>query len=107
IEVIRPGKYQVAMLYTALPANLGSEVRVGVGNQSVKQVVSEAFTPQISINHDRVGGRPEALDQTWARMTIGTLNLSSGKQKITLDAAKIVGGMVGECKGLVINWVGE
>ncbi|MCB0853062.1 MAG: arylsulfatase [Bacteroidetes bacterium] len=107
IEVIRPGKYQVAMLYTALPANLGSEVRVTVGEQSVRKVVSEAFIPQISSNLDRIKGRPEALDQTWARMNIGTLDISPGKQKIVLDATKIVGGMVGECKGLVITWMGK
>ena len=107
IEVVRPGNYEIIIQYTAAEANLGSEIQASIGNQAIKTTINKAFTPVISENLDRVVGRSEALDQTWAFLSIGQINLEPGNTKVSLNAPKIVGDQVGECKGLVINWVGE
>ena len=107
IEVVRPGRYEVLIQYTASEANLGSEVQVVLENQTIKNSINKAFTPVISENLDRVAGRLEALDQTWAYLSIGQVNLEPGNTKVSLSAPKIVGEQVGECKGLIINWLGN
>ncbi|MDX2245713.1 MAG: arylsulfatase [Bacteroidia bacterium] len=104
IEVIRPGNYRVSVLYTCKAEGVGSQLEVSVGGQKLTGEITEAFTPEISQNRDRVPHRVEALDQTWAEISLGTLALEPWSGKLILRSPTIVGEGVGEIKAVVVRY---
>lgn len=105
IEVIRPGRYSISVLYTTKPENTGSVLSVEVDGQKVEGEITRAFEPEISENYDRVPGRPEALDQTWAELELGVVNLDPMSGELILKATRIPGNEVGEIKGVVVRFL--
>lgn len=104
IEVIRPGNYRVSVLYTCKAEGVGTQLEVQVGGQKVSGKIAEAFTPEISENRDRVPHRVEALDQSWAEISLGTVALEPWSGKLVLRSPAIVGEGVGEIKGVVVRY---
>ncbi|MEL6590353.1 MAG: arylsulfatase [Bacteroidota bacterium] len=104
VDAVEDGSYAFSLLYTCSAERLGSKLALQVGEQSLQEEITEAFTPTISPNYDRVKGvRAEALEQTWAEMPLGRLDLSAGKHAVVLKAASIAGDEVGEIKGLIVR----
>ncbi|MEL7531388.1 MAG: arylsulfatase [Bacteroidota bacterium] len=98
------GTYDFSILYTCPAERLGSELQLAVGEQTLTSSIREAFIPTILPNYDRVAGvRAEALEQSWAELPMGSLELAAGKQSVRLQALKIAGDEVGEIKGVIVR----
>ena len=102
IEVAEPGAYEVAIHYCTPQQNVGSEIRVEIGEQSVSGVINTAHDPDPLPSPDRFK-RPEVYEKVWRRQPIGTLKLSSGRAELVLRASKIVGGQMPQIKSVELR----
>ncbi|MFK7926197.1 MAG: arylsulfatase [Bacteroidia bacterium] len=98
------GTYAFSVLYTCPAERLGSDLQLTVGNQSLDASIAETFIPTILPNYDRVAGvRAEALEQSWAELSMGNLELQAGKQSVRLQALSIGTDEIGEIKGVIVR----
>jgi arylsulfatase A len=104
IDVARPGRYEVTLLYTCPKADVGSTIKVKAAGRTVEGVVRDAHDPSPLPSPDRVP-RSEVYEKTWARLKVGALELPKGPTKLTVQALTKPGRQVGELKGVQIKWV--
>jgi hypothetical protein len=99
LDVTGAGRYEVTLLYTCAPADIGSRVRVEVGGQSVEGVIKQAHDPSPLPSPDREP-RPEVYEKVWAELPLGQLNLNAGRTRLTVSALSVAGKNVAELKAV-------
>lgn len=102
IEVVEPGEYEVAISYCSPQQNVGSKVRVEVGEKSVSGVIDVAHDPAPIPSPDRFE-RPEVYEKVWRRQSLGTLNLERGRTVLKLRSEEIVGGTMPQIKSVELR----
>lgn len=104
IVAAESGTYAFSILYTCPAERLGSDLRLTIGTKGLEASIEKAFIPTILPNYDRVAGvRAEALEQSWAELPMGSLELKAGKQSVRLQAQSIEADEVGEIKGVIVR----
>ena len=81
VQVVRPGRYEASLLYTAPPAGVGSRVRVEAGGATVTAPISRAVAhlPVARPDRDPKAGR---FVKEFATMPVGILRLERGRTRL-------------------------
>lgn len=94
-------RFIVEMVYTCPAENVGSEIQVSVANQRIRKNITKAFDPPMIPNRDRVP-RKEVDEKTWEKLTIGSILIPKGKNKIVISAPKIRHKEAAEIKSIIL-----
>lgn len=99
IDVEEAADFEIQMVYACQEEELGSTIRLSIGNQSLTKEIEVSYKGETLPSPDRVP-RGEVYERKWGIMEMGKLYLESGRQTITLSATKIIGAQVAELKSL-------
>ncbi|MFQ6034269.1 MAG: arylsulfatase [Sedimentisphaerales bacterium] len=102
VEVVRPGRFEVTLMYTCPQQNLGAKVRVEIGGKSLEGVVSRAHDPEPIPSPDRVP-RGEVYEKIWAPLTLGAIELTRGRTKLVVKAVQIPGSRAFDLKAVQLR----
>lgn len=102
LNVIDPGDYEVWLDYTADPEQTGAKLNLIFPSGKLESSLSEAFQPALIPSPDRVP-RKEAPEQTWNRISLGTVNLQNGPQRLQLSANAISKAGLGDIYGIRLS----
>lgn len=101
IEAADAGRYEAILHYACPAADVGAEVRLGVGDSSWKGTVSVAHDPPARGNeNDRVPRRGESLVKDFKTMSLGVVSLPAGKGTLELSATRIPGSQAAEIRAV-------
>lgn len=103
IRVVESGKFEFQIQYNTEPTNIGSEICLMVGNQSVRHQITKPFYSTIHPYHDRLVREVEAFEKDWGYQILGNLNLQEGKYHLKLFALHVASREVGEVKGVIVK----
>ncbi|MCA9064529.1 MAG: sulfatase-like hydrolase/transferase [Planctomycetaceae bacterium] len=91
VDVQAEGEYDVELHYTCAAADVGSVVRLSVGDASVTAKIEEPVeSPLIGAVEDRTE-RTESYVKDFGTMSMGTIRLTKGTTLMTLQALEIPG----------------
>jgi len=102
VDVVRSGSYEVVLMYVCPAADLGSRLRVEIGNQVAEAQVEVAHDPEPIPSPDRVP-RGEVYEKVWAPLKMGTLALEKGRTQLRVRALSREGGEVIDLKSVVLR----
>ncbi|WP_083631130.1 arylsulfatase [Labilibacter marinus] len=100
IEVIDSGEYELEIYYALAPEDVGTNLQIQIGEQSVEFAIDIPFEHEAFKNYDRVVREQEAPETNWNRLNVGKLNLTTGKYKVQVHALEIKGSKTIELKEL-------
>ena len=104
VDVKTAGAYQVQLYYTAPKESVGSEVSIISGNAKQSFTIKEANEPPLTgKENDRVPRKGESYVKNFQPLDAGTIELSEGRQTLTLQATKITGRQVMDVRLLVLS----
>jgi arylsulfatase A len=106
VDVVRAGRFEVALLYGCSEADIGSRIRVEVGGQSLEGVVTPAHVPEVLNSPDRVP-RKEVYERTWVPLRMGILEIPAGRTTVRIRAVNRTGSEVMELKAVILQAVTE
>jgi len=104
IEVNQPGTYEVVLYYTCPPENVGAKIEAKLLGQSTSLVIKQAHDPEAygpeRDRHDR-GSESDVKD--FRPISMGTLDLPKGRDRLTLSALEIPGEGAIEVRYIWLN----
>jgi len=108
IEVVRPGRYQVTLMYSCPASDIGSRLRVQIGPSSIEGVVGKAHDPAPIHGPNRVAAI-EVPEKVWAPLALGCVELPKGRMRLSVKALAVAGRKVMDLKAVHlrrVDWVG-
>lgn len=99
IDVRRPGRYRVAVMYTSTPAQVGTALTVSVGEAVVQGTIDQAHDPPYAFSPDRIY-RKEVFEKDWAPLTLGTVTLPSGRAQVAVRVTALPAGFAPDLKAV-------
>jgi len=99
LDVVRPGRHEVTLLYNCAAEDVGARVRVQVGGAPLEGVVDKAFSEPPLPSPDRVP-RGEVFERRWAELTLGVVALPAGRTQLDVRALSRPGRSVMELKAV-------
>ena len=94
IEVVEEGDFHAKLYYTCPKEDVGSEVKLTIGNSSVKVKISEAFDPPLrGMENDRVL-RDESYVKDWKTLELGIIHIKKGPTILKIKALEMPGQSV-------------
>ena len=102
VEVVRPGRFEVTLMYICAKENVGVKVRAEIGGAGIEGVVSKAHDPEPIPSPDRVP-RGEVYEKVWAPLKLGTVELSKGRTTLAVRALKIPGRQALDLKAVQLR----
>ena len=102
LDIVKQGVYEVTLMYVCSPEDVGSRVRVEVGDRHVDGIVSEAHDPDPIPSPDYVP-RGEVYEKVWAPLTLGSLELPQGRTRLKVRALDLEGQEVMELKSVILR----
>jgi hypothetical protein len=103
IRVVRSGEFEFQLQYNTEPSNIGSEIRLSIGEQSIRHQLVHPFFSDVHPHHDRLVRVVEAFEKDWGLESLGKLKLEKGDYHLKLFAPHVVVGEVAEVKGLIVK----
>lgn len=101
VESILNQRFIVEVVYTCPAENVGSEIQVSVANQRIRKNITKAFDPPMMLSPDRVP-RKEVDEKMWEKLTIGSILIPKGENKIVISAPKIRHKEAAEIKSIIL-----
>ena len=101
VEVVAGGRYEISIRYTCEPAAVGTRLRVETGGAHIDGSLEKAHNPEPRQRPTRFPKK--RFIQTFATQPLGTIDLKSGRQRITLRALNKPGERVCDVKCLVFH----
>ncbi|MBM3859317.1 MAG: arylsulfatase [Verrucomicrobia bacterium] len=98
IEVVAAGRYDIELAFACPKEDAGSKVRVTVGNNTLEAVVPAAVAKEIPLPHRDAIGRERYRNRDWATLKLGTVHLSKGSAKLTVEILSKPGAAVMDFK---------
>ena len=90
IDVVRPGRYEIAIRYTCPPSDVGSRMLFCIGDVKQKFVIDKAAEIKEITFPDRYP-RWEVNDREWLTQRIDQFELKQGRMRLELRALQIAG----------------
>jgi len=106
LKVVRPGRFEVALLYICPTENLGAKLRVEIGGKMLTGTVEKEHNPDPIPSPDRVP-RGEVYEKVWAPLVLGTVDLDAGETRFVLRALEIPGRQACDIKAVRLVSVRE
>lgn len=104
VDVVRGGRYEITLLYTCPPENVGAKLSVEVGGGSIEGVVKNAHDPDPIPSPDRVQ-RIEVYEKVWASLKLGEIEIQQGRTRLTVKALTKPGLAVMDLKAVRVRRV--
>jgi len=104
VDVVRPGRYEITLMYVCAAENVGVKVRVEIGGRSIEGVVSKAHNPAPIPSPDRVR-RGEVYEKVWAPLKLGAVDLAKGRTKLVVRALEIPGKQAFDLKAVKVRLI--
>lgn len=102
LDVVRPGRYEVTIRYTAGADAVGARLRAEAGGEAAEGVVTVPHDPAPVPSPDRVP-RKEVYEKVWKSHTLGVLDLAAGRTQLRLRAAALPGGRAPDVKSVLLT----
>lgn len=103
VDVLGSGKYEVEMYYACPTENVGSTIRLSLGDESLTAKITKPNdSPLIGADEDHFK-RAEGYVRNWIPMKLGTMLLSPGRSKLTLKATDVPGKQVCDMRLLMFR----
>jgi len=102
VEVATPGLYNVEIYYTCPAADVGSAIELSLLGQTCNATVDEAFDPPLIDDMDRVQRGGESYVKDFRPLSLGTMDLPSGRSTLTLKATEIPGATVADVRAVML-----
>ena len=104
LDVWSAGTYEVTLLYSCGPEDVGARVRVEAGGQAAEQRIDRPFDTGLIPRPDRAAATAWQLRE-FARLKLGTLALAQGPTRLVLSAREVPGAKVCDLDGLELRRV--
>lgn len=104
IENVRPGKFEVSLLYTCPQKDIGASICIGIGDLLLDATIATAYDPEPLPSPDRVK-RDLIYEKVWKPMVIDTIPLAAGMASVSVRATAIPGDQAMEFRGLLLRRV--
>ncbi|MGC1273237.1 MAG: sulfatase-like hydrolase/transferase, partial [Planctomycetaceae bacterium] len=101
VEVTTAGRYEIVLRYCCPAENVGSMIRVEIGDATVRSTFTKAHAPPPITGPDRFP-RPEVPEKEWKRLSLGTVALDEGRAELTLRTERITGGRMPQIKAVEV-----
>lgn len=102
LDVLRPGRYEVSLMYSCPQADVGSKIQIEIGAHHVAATISRAHDPQPpesqSDGTHKVATSGPVWIKVWAPLTFPPVTLEKGPAKLIVRALEIPGGQAWELK---------
>jgi hypothetical protein len=96
-----PGRYEAILHYTCPKADVGSVVELSLGKAKWSGTIAEVNDPPLrGKEHDRVPRTAESYVKDFRPLSLGVVELPSGKATQTLRATKVVGSQVADVRAV-------
>ena len=105
IEVTQGGNYEVEIALGCPSADAGSRIRVSAGQASVEVAVPTAPAHEIELPHRDEAGKTRYRNREWATLKAGTLQLSKGPARLTIEPLAMPGTQVMELKQIQLHQI--
>ncbi len=102
IEVVRPGRYEITLMYICPKQDVGAKLRVEIGGKTLEGVIGKAHNPDHIHSPDRVA-RIEVFEKVWAPLKLGTVTLQKGRTRFCVKALTKPGRIVMDLKAVHIS----
>ena len=97
IEVGKQGKYLATLLYTCAAKDVGSQVKLSLGENQVTAKIVEAHDPELrGQENDRVVRKGESYVKQFRPLELGVLELDKGRGRLSLKATAVAGKSVAD-----------
>jgi arylsulfatase A len=96
LEVAQAGRYEVTLLYSCPPKDIGSTIRAEAGGQSVKATLTQPFDTGVIERPERVEAQLYRWMREFAPLKMGVVRLGAGRTRLSLQATKVAGEKVAE-----------
>ncbi|MCP5112679.1 MAG: sulfatase-like hydrolase/transferase, partial [bacterium] len=109
VDVLRPGRYEVTLMYSVPRADTGATIQIELGAHRVRAKLSRAHDPQPPKPSDRdrqvVRTSGPVWEPTWAPLTFDPIHLPKGPARLAVRAIEIPGSQAFEMKEAHVRWV--
>ena len=99
IDLVRPARFEVSLLYCCPAGDVGSKVRLEAAGQAVDGAITQAHDPAPLPSRDRVP-RKEVYEKPWATLALGAMELPKGRTQLLVRALSVPGRQVCELKAV-------
>jgi hypothetical protein len=106
VDVAEAGAYAATLHYAAPEGAVGSILRLQSPRSFAEATVTEAFDPPLIESPD-YAPRAESYLKPFTPLELGTIELSAGRQTLSLRATKQVGEMLPEFRQLELKRIAE
>lgn len=101
IDVLRPGRYAITLMYSCAQADIGSRIQIEIGTQRAEATVTQAHDPLV-LDKKRISTSGPVELKKWAPLKFEPLDLDAGRTTIITRARSIAGKQAMELKELHI-----
>lgn len=106
VEVLTAGNFEVEMHYACPASDVGTEIKLCLGDACLTTTLSEPATPQaVGAQHDRVARTTQSFVKDFKPISLGVVQLAAGRNQLELTASKPDGDMDLEMRLLMFRRV--
>ena len=99
LKVIKAGEHEVQLKYACAKADIGSQLRVEVGGESLTTKIANSFSGPMLPSADRIH-RKEVYEREWGTIIVGDVRLKKGLTQLKVRALEILGSEALELKAV-------
>jgi hypothetical protein len=108
VEVNTAGRYEAIIHYTCPKADVGSAVELTIGKSKWSGTIADAHDPPLrGKEHDRVSRGGESYVKDFRPLSLGVVELPTGKATLTLRATKVTGKQIDDVRAVELVLVKE
>ncbi|MBD3267990.1 sulfatase-like hydrolase/transferase, partial [bacterium] len=102
VNIVEEGNYNIELMYSCPKEDVGSKIRVEIGEAHVDGTVNMPHEPPFLPSPDRVP-RKEVYEKEWRTLKLGTTHLKKGKTQLKVKALTKPGNQVMELKAVKVE----
>jgi len=99
LKVVKGGEYEVQLKYACAKPDIGSQLRVEVGGESLSVTITKSFSGPMLPSADRIH-RKEVYEREWGTIIVGDVRLKKGLTQLKVRALEIPGNEALELKAV-------
>jgi arylsulfatase A len=100
IDVMNSGEYDVELAFGCPVEDAGSSVSISVGDSRLQTVIPAAPAAEIPLPHRDEKGKSRYRNRQWSSLELGTVTLSKGPAKLTIEPLDLRGKQIMDFKHL-------
>jgi arylsulfatase A len=102
VDIVEDGFYEISLKYTCPATDIGSRIRIEIGQSILEGRITKAYDPPVKPSPDRVP-RKEVYEKSWAYLNLGALFLKRGQKRLIVRALSRPGNQVMELKSVIVQ----